>query len=265
MNLSLESAVMTARELRRSVTRLTSHLASRSVVYARNALRLVRSARNPGATLLKLRARNREPAAVEAAYTSLANSVFVTVGDRDRPLSLCNTSTATGGISVERFWSDISTRDWEVAELGPKPVRLRRTAPRRLFETAVAGDCTSAFDFKSLRDLSSDLAATFQQIRIDTGALKESATGNVKLRSANRPSALNMNNDQCIESASDTELCVLILTETASALRDIFSDRPDLLPSEFLDDLQQVNGKIVNRLANVSSKERELRRNQVLH
>jgi hypothetical protein len=132
-------------------------------------------------------------------------------------------------------------------------------APKELIETATSDDCM-AFNFKSLEDLSSDLVATLQQIRVEEGP-----TANDKLRSANGPSDLNVNNDQCIESAGEVELCILILTETASALREIFRDRPDLLPREFLDDLQQANRKIVKRLSNVSFKEHDIRRNQVLH
>jgi hypothetical protein len=71
------------------------------------------------------------------------------------------------------------------------------------------------------------------------------------------------NTDDYIESAGDIELCILVLTEPASALRD--RNRPDLLPRELLDDLQQVNRKIVKRLSNSSFPERESRRSQVLH
>jgi hypothetical protein len=117
-----------------------------------------------------------------------------------------------------------------------------------LFETAASADCISAFNFKSLKDLSSNLMASLQQIKVE-----EAPTANDKLRSRSGPRNLNMNNDQCIESAGDVELCILILTETAGALRDIFRDRPDLLPREFLDDLKQANRKIAKRLRNTSS------------
>jgi hypothetical protein len=115
----------------------------------------------------------------------------------------------------------------------------------------------SAFHFKSLEELSSALVATLQRNEVE-----ESPTAD---DSANGPSDLNMNRDGCIESVSEVELCILILTETAGALQDIFRDRPDLLPREFLDDLQQANRKIVKRLSKMSFKEHEFRRHQVLH
>ena len=263
MNLSLESAYATAREFRRRVTRLTSHVASRGAAYTLHALRLARSARNPRATVFKLQTQNREKFAVEARFTSLRNSVFATAGDRGTQSSLCNVSNFPVRTSIGRIRSEIGTREGVTVEsVGTKPLRFMPATSTRLFEAAVGGDCTSAFNFKSLEDLSSDLAATLQQIRVDT---EEGPTANDNSRSANGPSDLNMNNDQCIESAGDVELCILILTETASALRDIFRDRPDLLPREFLDDLQQANRKIVNRLSDVPFEEHEFRRNQVLH
>jgi len=109
------------------------------------------------------------------------------------------------------------------------------------------------------------MAATLQHVKFDTDAAKAGATGTHKSPSANNPNDLNSNNDNCIESASDIELCILVLTEAASALRDMFRDRPDLLPPELLDDLQQVNRKVIKRLSKSSFQERELRRNQVLH
>ena len=165
-----------------------------------------------------------------------------------------------------RIRSEISKREGVIAEaIGPKPLRLVQAATRGLFEAAAIGDCTSTFNFKSLEELSFDLETTLQHAKIDTHTAKEGATGNDKLLSANGRNDLNRNTDGCIESASEIELCILILTETAGALRDIFRDRPDLLPREFLDDLQQANRKIVKRLSNVSFKEHEFRRNQVLH
>jgi hypothetical protein len=133
-----------------------------------------------------------------------------------------------------------------------------------MFETAATDSDPSAFNFKSIQELSCDMAATLQHVKFDTDAAKAGATGN-KSPSANNPNDLNNNNDNCIESASDIELCILVLTEAASALRDMFRDRPDLLPPELLDDLQQVNRKVIKRLSKSSFQERELRRNQVLH
>jgi hypothetical protein len=266
MNLSLESAFVTAREFRRRITRLTSHFASRGAVYTLHALRLARSARDPHATVFKLQTRNREKFAVEARATSERNSVYATAGDRDRQSSLCNVSNFPVRTSIGRIRSEIGTREGVTVErVGTKPLRFMPATSTRFFEAAVAGDCTSAFNFKSLEDLSSDLAATLQQIRVDADTLKEAATGNDKVHLANGPNDLNMNNDQRIESAGEVELCILILTETAGALREIFCDRPDLLPREFLDDLQQANRKIVKRLSDVSFKEHKFRRNQVLH
>src|SRR5262249_21361917 len=102
-----------------------------------------------------------------------------------------------------------------------------------------------------------------QEIKIDT--VKEGATGNDKLLTAIGRNDLVRNNDGRVQSVSDIELCISILTETASVLRGISLNRPDLLPRELLDDLEQVNRKVVRRLSNASFPEREWRRNQVLH
>jgi hypothetical protein len=134
-----------------------------------------------------------------------------------------------------------------------------------MFETAAAGDCASTFNFKSLEELSFDLGTRLQDVKIDTDAVEAGATGTHKSLAPNSPNDLNSNNDNCIESASDIELCILVLTEAASALRDMFRDRPDLLPPELLDDLQQVNRKVIKRLSKSSFQERKERRNQVLH
>jgi hypothetical protein len=147
----------------------------------------------------------------------------------------------------------------------PKPLRLPRAVPKGLFETAAGGDCASTFNFKSLEELSFDLGTRLQDAKIDTAAVEAGATGTHKSLAANGPNDLNSNNDNGIESANDIELCILVLTEAASALRDMFRDRPDLLPPELLDDLQQVNRKVIKRLSKCSFQERELRRNQVLH
>jgi hypothetical protein len=244
----------TAWELRRRVTRLTSQVALRGAAFTRHALRLARSARTSNATMLKLQARNREKFAVEAVPTSLGNSFYATAGDRDTQLSHCNVANLPVGTSIGRNRSKISKREEVIAEAtGPEPLRFPRAAPRGLFEAAAAGDCTSTFNFKSLDELSFDLEATLQHVKIDTNTVKEGATGNDKLLS------------ECIESPSEVELCISILTETASLLRDISRNRPDLLPRELLDDLQQVNRKIVKRLSNSLSEERAWRRNQVLH
>jgi hypothetical protein len=265
MNLSLETVFRTAREFRRRITKLTLHVASRGVVYTRGALELACSARNPHATVVKLQTRNREKFAVEAISTSLRNSAYPKAGDGDQQSSLCNVSDLPVGTSIGRIRSEISKREGVIAEaVSPKPLRLVQATPRGLFEAA-AGDCTSTFNFKSLEEFSFDLAATLQQVKIDTHTVREGTIGNDKLLSANGPNDVNRNNDECIERAGDIELCILILTETASALRDMFQNRPDLLPRELLDDLQQVNGKIVKRLSNSSFQESEWRRNQVLH
>ena len=107
------------------------------------------------------------------------------------------------------------------------------------------------------------MGATLEDLKTDTK--QEGATGNDKLLVANGRNDLEKNNDKCIESASDIELCIAILTETASVLRDISRNRPDLLPRELLDDLQQVSRKVVKRLSNSSFEERARSRNQVLH
>jgi hypothetical protein len=236
MNPFLESALLTAREFTRRVTGLTSHVVSRGAVYTRYARKFTQSARNPQARTLKPQAQKRETLAVEAIFTSPRDSVYATAGDRDTQSWPCNVSSL--------------------------PVR---TGSKPLSEAAATSNCTSAFNFKSLEELSCGLVTTLQNIKIDPGTVKEGATGNDKLPSANGPNDLNRKNDECIESASDIELCISILTETASVLRDIGRNHPDLLPRELLDDLQQVSRKVVKRLSNVSFKERELRRNQVLH
>jgi hypothetical protein len=260
MTPSFQAAIATAWELRRRVTRVTSHVASRGAAYTRRVLTLARLIRNAPAVMLKVQAQKRATFAVEATPTSPRNSVSTTVVDRDRPVSLCNASKSTGKTSVARIRNEISSRDGVVVELGPKPPRPLRTAPRGLIETATSDDCMSAFHFKSLEELSSALVATLQRNEVE-----ESPTADAKLRSASGPSDLNTNSNERIESVSEVELCILILTETAGALQDIFRDRPDLLPREFLDDLQQANRKIVKRLSKMSFKEHEFRRNQVLH
>lgn len=266
MNVSFLAALKTAQELRRRVARLTSQVALRGAAYARHALRSARSAPSQNASILEPQAQNREKSTVEAISSSQGNSVYATVERRDAPSSPSNVSNFPVRTSIGRTRTEISKREEVTAEaVCPKPLTLPRAVPSGLSETAAASADTSAFNFKSIQELSRDMAATLQQVKFDSDAVKAGATGTHKSLAANHPNDLNSNNDNCIESASDIELCILVLTEAASALRDMFRDRPDLLPPELLDDLQQVNRKVVKRLSKSSFQERELRRNQVLH
>ena len=266
MTLSFQAAVKTAWDLKRQLTRLTSQVALRSAAYTRHALRSARSAPSPNATIVKPQAQNREKFAVEAASSSLGNSVYATAERRDTPSSPCNISNFPVRTSIGRTRSEINKREAVTTEaVCPKPSRFPRAVPKGISEAVAADADTSAFNFKSIQELSCDMAATLQHVKFDTDAAKAAATGTHKSLSANGPNDLNSNNDNCIESASDIELCILVLTEAASALRDMFRDRPDLLPPELLDDLQQVNLKVVKRLSKSSFQERELKRNQVLH
>ena len=266
MNLSFQTAMKTARELKWRVTRLTSQVALKGATYARHALRSARSAASPNATIVNPQAQNREKFAVEAISPSLGNSVYATAERPDTPSPPCNVSNFPVRTSFGRTRPELTKREEVTAEaVCLEPLRGLRAVPTGLSETAAAGADTSAFNFKSIKELSFDMAATLQHVKFNTDVVKTGATGTHKSLSGNSPNDLNSNNDGRIESAGDVELCILVLTETARALRDMVRDRPDLLPRELLDDLQQVNRKIVQRLSKSSFQEREGRRNQVLH
>jgi hypothetical protein len=263
MNLSFESAFATAREFRRRMASLTSHVVSTGAAYTRRALRWAWSVRNPHAATSKIKSRNRETLAVEAIFTSTRKPVYATAGDRDPQSSFCKVLNLPVGKSIGRIQSEIGKDEGMIAEgVGPKPLRRVQTT---LFEVAPARDFANTFNFKSLEELSSDLGATLQHIEVGADTVKEGATGTNKLLSTNGENDLNWNTDGRFESFSDIELCISILTETARVLRGIFLNRPDLIPRELLDDLQHVNCKIVKRLSNPSLQEREWRRNHVLH
>ena len=157
--------------------------------------------RNPPAAMSELQARNRETYAVEAISTSPRSSVYVAAGDLDTQSPLCNVSVLPVGASIDRVRSEVERREGVIPEaIGPKNLRFPPAAPRGSFEVAAAGDCTSAFNFKSLEELSLDLVATLQDVQTRTSAVKESATGNDNLLSANGSTDLNEINDERTES-----------------------------------------------------------------